>query len=62
MADLQHDGAFVVQFRAGTNFATGDVAGRVEHIASGRTSRFESASELLEILGRLLEEERRTRT
>jgi hypothetical protein len=59
MADLQHTGAFVIQVRAGANFATGQAAGRVEHVASGRTARFESVDELLQILDRLLEEERR---
>ncbi len=46
-------GAFVVQFRAATDFDLGRVEGRVEHVASGRTAHFGSASELVEMLARL---------
>ena len=56
MNELQHVGAFVIQFRAGTDFSTGRVAGRVEHVASGRSGQFESAGALLELLARLLKE------
>ena len=56
MNELQHVGAFVIQFRAGTDFGAGRVAGRVEHIASGRTGQFESAGALLDVLARLLKE------
>lgn len=54
MNDLQHAGAFVVQFRNSTNFAAGHVAGRVEHIASGWCAHFASAQELLTIFDRVL--------
>ena len=54
MNDLQHAGAFVVQFRTSTNFAAGHVAGRVEHIASGWCALFASAQELLTIFDRVL--------
>jgi hypothetical protein len=54
MNDLQHAGAFVVQFRTSTNFAAGHVAGRVEHIASGWCAHFASAQELLTIFDRVL--------
>jgi hypothetical protein len=47
---MQHAGAFVVQFRAGTDFDAGRVEGRVEHVATGRTARFESLQELLSII------------
>ena len=56
MDGLQHTGAFVVQFRNATDFAIGRVAGRVEHIASGRSAHFESSHELLEIFARVLNE------
>jgi hypothetical protein len=56
MNELQHGGAFVIQFRAGTDFCEGRVVGRIEHIASGRCGQFESASALLELLARLLED------
>ena len=35
MNELQHGGAFVIQFRAGVDFGEGQVVGRIEHIASG---------------------------
>jgi hypothetical protein len=54
MHELQHGGAFVIQFRAGTDFGEGRVVGRIEHIASGRCGQFESAAALLELLARLL--------
>jgi hypothetical protein len=54
MDGLQHTGAFVVQFRTATDFAADRVAGRVEHIASGRSAHFESTRELLEIFARVL--------
>ena len=53
MNDYQHAGAFVVQFRTATDFERGRVEGRVEHVASGQTAHFESASELLETFARL---------
>lgn len=56
MNELQHGGAFVIQFRAGTDFGAGRVTGRVEHIASGRSGQFESAGAMLELMGRLLKQ------
>ena len=58
MNDLQHAGAFVVQFRNSTNFAAGYVAGRVEHIASGWCAHFASCQELLDIFDRALNDAR----
>ena len=54
MNGLQHVGAFVIQFREGADFSAGRVEGRVEHIASGRSGRFDSAAALLELLARVL--------
>jgi hypothetical protein len=54
MNELQHAGAFVVQFRAGTDFGLGRVGGRVEHIASGRSGQFESAGALLDLIAGML--------
>jgi hypothetical protein len=48
MNNFHHAGAFVVQFRTGTDFAHGRVEGRVEHIASGRIAHFTSIEELCE--------------
>ena len=47
MNDFHSAGAFVVQLRTATDFGADHVEGRVEHIASGSTAHFESASELL---------------
>lgn len=54
MNGLQHASAFVIQFRAGTDFEAGRVEGRVEHIASGRTARFESSGELVAFLAQVI--------
>ena len=56
MNGLQHAGAFVIQFREGTDFGAGRVAGRIEHIASGRSGRFDSAAALLDLLATVLED------
>jgi hypothetical protein len=48
------DGAFVVQFLAGSDLGAGSVGGRVEHVASGRTARFASVDELLRFFSDLL--------
>jgi len=47
--------AFVVQFTRDAG-RVGIFAGRVEHLSSGRRARFNSAEELLTILGNLLDE------
>jgi hypothetical protein len=43
---LLPEGAFVVQFRDGTDLAHGPVTGRVEHVVSGQAARFASLAEL----------------
>ena len=48
--------AFVVQLTNDTTPDSGTVAGRVEHLGSGRRERFNSRDELLATLLRLLEE------
>jgi hypothetical protein len=50
----QHLGAFVLQFRAGTDIAADRFEGRVEHIASGRQARFHSLADLRTFLDRVL--------
>jgi hypothetical protein len=42
----QHLGAFVLQFRGPTDIAASRFEGRVEHVASGRQTRFHSLTEL----------------
>jgi hypothetical protein len=56
MNGLQRGGAFVVQFRTSTDFDAGRVAGRVEHIASGRTGTFDSAEALVDLLAGMLKD------
>jgi hypothetical protein len=56
MNGFQHSGAFVIQFRAGSDFESGRIEGRVEHIASGESARFDSAAALLAIFARLIRE------
>ena len=46
-APLHHAGAFVVQFRAGSDFTSGRITGRVEHVATAHMATFESLNELL---------------
>ena len=50
----QHLGAFVLQFRAGTDIAADRFEGRVEHIASGRQARFHSLADLRTFLDQVL--------
>ena len=46
--------AFVLHLRPGVLPDDGVVAGRVEHVASGRSEHFGSLPELLDFLGRVL--------
>lgn len=46
--------AFVVHLRRGALPEEGRVAGRVEHVVSGRSEHFGSLPELLAFLGRVL--------
>lgn len=56
MNELQRSGAFVVQFRTGSNLEAGRASGRIEHISSGWTACFDSIDELVALLGRALKE------
>ena len=46
--------AFVVQFRAETAVERWHVAGRVEHVVSGRAAHFHSLEELFTFMARVL--------
>jgi len=48
--------AFVVHFQADSDASDARCAGRVEHVLSGRCARFQSTSDLLAALRRLLDE------
>lgn len=50
--------AFVIQFRAETDAPAGRLAGRVEHVASGRAAHFRSLDELLAFLDQVLGDSR----
>jgi hypothetical protein len=70
-ADLEHkpsyapEQAFVVQFGRETNVDTQCLAGRVEHVVSGKVARFLSLDELVtfmtEVLRTVAETSRHTR-
>ena len=51
---LSVQGAFVVHFRLSSDVARGELAGRVEHIASGQLTHFTSLEELLAFVARIL--------
>jgi hypothetical protein len=46
--------AFVVQFRRETVVDTGRLAGRVEHVVSGKVARFQSLDELVAFMTEVL--------
>ena len=50
--------AFVVQFRAETEFAQARCAGRVEHVVSGQATDFQSLETLLAFMAQVLRAER----
>jgi hypothetical protein len=54
MSGKQQTEAFVVQFRAGTDVAGDRCDGRLEHVGSGRVTRFQSVEELAALLRRWL--------
>jgi hypothetical protein len=51
---LSPQAAFVVQFVSGSRLDGGTVDGRVEHVASGRSARFDSVDQLLRFLAEVL--------
>ena len=52
--DLVRRRAFIVQFRAETDFTQARCTGRVEHMVSGKAAHFQSLEELLGFLARIL--------
>lgn len=53
---LPVDRAFVVQFSGETNLTDGRLGGRVEHVDSGRSERFESLEQLMAFVGNVMSE------
>ena len=54
----QHRRSFVIKFSADTNPEEGRFIGRVEHVASGQTTRFESSDALVTFLNDVLKKVR----
>jgi hypothetical protein len=46
-SSLPYAKAFIVQFASETDVQAGQIRGRIEHLQSGRRSRFTSSDELL---------------
>ena len=49
--------AFVVQFRLAANPSQEQWMGRVEHVASGQATEFDTALELMTFIARVLDQE-----
>ena len=54
----QHRRSFVIKFSPDTNPEEGRFIGRVEHVASGETTRFESSDALVSFLNDVLKKVR----
>jgi hypothetical protein len=54
MKDWQHTGAFVIQFQAETDISQGQFEGRIEHIASCKTTQFQSLDEFLSFVSQVM--------
>jgi hypothetical protein len=61
-ATLAPEYAFVVQFRTGTQIASGQIGGRVEHVVSRQARTFQSLEELLAFMARVLREREMSRS
>ena len=48
--------AFLVQFRAEADYGTGKLAGRIEHVVSGKTANFISIEDLPGLLRQMLKD------
>jgi hypothetical protein len=59
MTEWQSKAAFVIQLREGTDVGAGQLAGKVEHIATYRSTRFHSVADLLAFITTVLAEEKR---
>jgi hypothetical protein len=54
MEGWQSKAAFVIQFRETTDIAAGRVEGKIEHISSYQSVRFQSVEELMAFVARVL--------
>jgi hypothetical protein len=55
MNDWQHNNAFVIQFRSGIEVGAGQFAGRIEHVASCKTTQFHSLEEFTAFIAQVLD-------
>jgi hypothetical protein len=60
MVGWQYRAGFVIQFHPETDFEAGRFEGKVEHIASSKSTRFHSLEELLGFIAHVLAEVRDT--
>ena len=58
MNGLHYKTAFVIRFDPNADIESGRIEGRVEHVASYKTTRFHCLDELLSFVGLVLEEVR----
>jgi hypothetical protein len=56
MEGWQYSGAFVIQLRPESDIEAGLFEGRIEHVASCKTTRFHSLTELLGFIASVLNE------
>jgi hypothetical protein len=56
---LESRRSFVLQFRSDSDPAQGKIVGRIEHVPSGRSTRFTSRAGIDEFVARILREETR---
>jgi hypothetical protein len=54
MESWQSKAAFVIQFRETTDIEAGRVEGKIEHISSYQSARFQSTEELMAFVARVL--------
>jgi hypothetical protein len=54
MDGWQSKAAFVIQFRESTDIDAGRLEGKIEHISSYQSARFQSVEELLAFVARVL--------
>ena len=62
MNRLPHKSAFIVRFDTTSDIENGIIEGRVEHVASFKTERFQNLEELLLFVGLMLREARSEET
>ncbi len=59
MGSLSPHWSFVIQLHVGTSFEPDRFFGRIEHVTSGQTTRFESLAEVMAFMEQVLGEQSR---